>query len=169
MAPAMSGPTKSLGRARPRGELHLLAVEQGQGHAGVERSGGDEEGQRHRLAGPGLAAEQQVALGQPDRDAVPVLVDPERERLPQRARRDGPRRGRATTSGSRRRIETWASEALAGSRTTRTSRAPDGGGQGLARLLDHLGGEPRRQAKAHPLSGGDQSLCPRSAGSGLGG
>ena len=33
---------------------------------------------------------------------------------------------------------------------------PDGGGQGLAGLVDHLGGEPGRQAKAHSLAGGNE-------------
>ena len=52
------GPDEVLGRSGPRGQLDLLAVEQGQGHAGVERGGGDEERQGDRLAGSGLAAEQ---------------------------------------------------------------------------------------------------------------
>ena len=118
------GPDEVLGRARPRGELHLLAVEEGQADRGVEGGRGDEERQGHRLAGPGLAAEQQVALGQADRDRVAVLVDAEGERVPQRALAAPGHGGAGTDSGSRQRIERWASEALAGSRTTRTSRAP---------------------------------------------
>ena len=76
------GADEVLGRARPRGELDLLAVHEGEVHRGVERGGGDEEREGGRLAGPGLTAEEQVALGQPDRDRVPVLVDPEGRAAP---------------------------------------------------------------------------------------
>ena len=44
----------------------------------------------------------------------------------------------------------------------------DGGGQGLARLFDHLGGEAGRQTKAQALSGWDEFcvLDPRDQASG---
>ena len=138
-------------------------------HGGVEGGRGDEERERHRLARPGLAAEQQVALGQPDRDRVAVLVDPEGERLPQRARR-APGHGGA---GDRQRVA--QEDRDVGQRGVGgVAHDPDvarthGGGQRLARLVEQLGGEPGRQAKAQPLPGRDQPRCLRSAGSGRGG
>ena len=51
------------------------------------------------LPAPGSPPEQHVALGQPDRDRVPVLVDPESERVPQRAARDRARRERGPRAG----------------------------------------------------------------------
>jgi hypothetical protein len=68
----------------PDGQLDQLGVEQGQLHRGVEGAHGDQELEDVGLAGARLAAEQDVALGQGDRDLGAVLVGPDRDGLPQR-------------------------------------------------------------------------------------
>ena len=86
-----------LGDRRPRRELDELAVQQPHPRRRVERRRGDEQRQRDRLARAGLAADQHVALNQPDLDGLAVLVDTERDRIPQRpllGARVGPRERR---------------------------------------------------------------------------
>jgi hypothetical protein len=77
---------QALGDRRPHRQLDQLPVQQPQPGGRVERRGGDEQRQRDRLARPRLAAHQHVALHQPDRHRLAVLVDPERDRVPQRER-----------------------------------------------------------------------------------
>ena len=117
------GSDEVLGRAGPRGELDLLAVHEGEADLGVQGGGGDEEGQRDRLARPGLAAEQHVALGRPMETPLPSSSMPRASGSHSDPGAPG-HGGAGTDSGSGEMIERWASEALAGSRSTRTSRAP---------------------------------------------
>ena len=107
-------------------------------HRGVEGGRGDEERQGHGLARAGLAAEQQVALGQADRDRVAVLVDAERERLPQRPR--GPGHGGAGTDERVAQEDRDVGQRGVGRLAHDPHLAgPDGGGQRL--------GRPRRAAR----------------------
>ena len=73
-----------LGDRPPGRELHELSVEQPQPAGWVERRGGHELAKRHRLARTGLAAEKQVALGESNGHYRAVLVDADRNRIPQR-------------------------------------------------------------------------------------
>ena len=68
----------------------------------------------------------------------------------------GPRRGGRRQRIAPKMIETWASEALAGSRTTRTSRAPMVAASGSAASSISSAVKPGRQAKAQALAGRDE-------------
>jgi hypothetical protein len=76
--------------ALPDGQLNQLGIEQRHPHRGVEGAHSHQELEHVALAGAGLAAEQEVALGQRDGDLGSVLVGPDRDGLPQR---QPPRRG----------------------------------------------------------------------------
>ena len=90
------GSDEVLGRAGPRGELDLLAVEEGEVDRRIEGGRGDEQGQRGGLARSRLAAEEQVPLGQADAHRVAVLVDAEGDAAPTATSgRARPRRSRA--------------------------------------------------------------------------
>jgi hypothetical protein len=69
---------------RPRRQLDQLAVQQPQPGRRVERGGGDQHRHRRRLPGARLTARQQAALHHRHLDRAAVLVDAERDRLPQR-------------------------------------------------------------------------------------
>ena len=162
------GADEVLGRAGPRGQLDLLAVEQGEMDRRVEGGGGDEERQGGGLARSGLAPEQQVALGQADAHRVAVLVDAEGDGLPQdpgrdRPRRSGHREGVAPDDGE------VGDEALSGSRSTRTSRAPMVAARVGAGRFDLLAREPGRHAQPDPLARPGWSRSLRPSGSGRGG
>ena len=128
-----------------------------------------------RLAGARLPAQEQVALGQGDRDLGAVLVLTDRDGLPQRQRarvRPAARAiGVGSASGSRRSTTTRAWRALAGSRTTRTSRTDEEGGDalGLGLQIGHLAagrhpdpellpspGQPTAHDPGHPVVDGGQ-------------
>ena len=68
----------------PGRELHELAVEQPQPAGRVERRGGHELAERHRLARSRFAAEKQIALRKSDGHYRAVLVDADRNRIPKR-------------------------------------------------------------------------------------
>jgi hypothetical protein len=72
--------------ALPDGQLDQLGIEQRQLHRGVEGAHGDQELEHVALAGAGLAAQEQVALGQGHGDLRTVLILPHRDGLPQRQR-----------------------------------------------------------------------------------
>jgi hypothetical protein len=73
-----------LGAAGPRRQLDVLAVEQVQPHLRIQGGGGRPERLGDALAGAGLAAVEDVALDQRERDQLAVLVQADRDRLPQR-------------------------------------------------------------------------------------
>jgi hypothetical protein len=76
------GADEAVGAALPDGQLDQLGIEQGEDHGRVEGGGGDEELGDGGLARPGLAARQEVALGEGDGDLVAVLVLADRDRRP---------------------------------------------------------------------------------------
>ena len=111
----------------PGRELHELAVEQPQPAGGVERRGGDELTERHRLARSRFAAEKQVALRKCDGHYRAVLVDADRNRIPKRELR-----GIEVRPGERLVFRQWVAHyqrevcdrGVAGVAKTRTSRSP---------------------------------------------
>jgi hypothetical protein len=90
------------GAALPHGQLDQLGVEQGEPHRGIQRADRHQELEDVGLASTRLPAQQEVALGQGDRDRATVLVLPDRDRLPQRQRpRVDQRPGRRGRVGQR--------------------------------------------------------------------
>ena len=71
---------------RPRGQFHVLTIEQREVHSRVECGRGHDGGERHRFAGSGFAADEEIVLGQADVDRESVLTDAEEERIPERQR-----------------------------------------------------------------------------------
>jgi len=69
--------------AAPGGQLDELAIKEPQVDGRVERRRRDKEGQRGRLPGARLTPKEHVALGEADGDLLPVLVDTDRDRIPQ--------------------------------------------------------------------------------------
>ena len=157
MASSTLGPTSRAALPLPDGQLDQLGVEQGQPHRRVEGAHGDQELEDVGLAGARLAAQEQVALGQGDGDLAAVLVLTDRDGLPQRqppGSTSGQGVGVGSARGSRRRTTTRAWRALAGSRTTRTSRTAEEGGDafGLGLQVGHLaaGRDPDPELLAGP-------------------
>jgi hypothetical protein len=116
------GADEAGGAALPDGQLDQLRVEQGQPHVRVEGAHGDEELEHVGLAGAGLAAQKQVALGQGDGDLGAVLIGAHRDGLPQRQPL-----GLDQRPGRRRRV-----------------------GQGVAAQDDHLGVAGAGRVADHP-------------------
>ena len=123
------GPRRRSRDRRPRRELDQLAVQQPDPRVRIERAGGDQQRQRRRLARARLAADQHVALHQLDRHRLALLIDAERDRLPQRQRlRVGlrPRQRRGASNGSRRTNAHLRQRRVARDRAPPAPRAPAG-------------------------------------------
>jgi hypothetical protein len=82
MHSVLVGPDGAGGAADPGGQLDVLAVQQGQLAAGVERGGGGQHRLADRLAPARLPADQHVALDQRHGDELAVLIQPDRDRRP---------------------------------------------------------------------------------------
>ena len=82
------GTDKEVGETRPRGEFHLLAVEERECHRGVKRGHGDEHGESNRLSRSRFTTDEEVVFGERDGDEVAVFANAEGLRLPEV---DGPR------------------------------------------------------------------------------
>jgi hypothetical protein len=91
-----------LGAAGPRRQLDVLAVEQVQLHVRVQGGGRGPERLGDALAGTGLASVEDVALDQREGDQLAVLVQADRDRLPQRQPLGGQVRPRPAFAGAQR-------------------------------------------------------------------
>ena len=107
------------------------------------------------LPAPGSPPSSRLRSGRPTETALPSSSTPRESGSHSEPVGIG-HGGAGTDSGSRNRIETWANEALAGSRTTRTSRAPMVAASVSLGLVELLGAEARRQAKPEALPGRDR-------------
>ncbi len=155
MAPAMSGPTKCSADPDHGASSTCLPSSRVKVTAGSRAAAAMKSERATDLPAPGSPPSSRLRSGSPIETGFPSSSIPSESGSHSEPSGTG-HGGAGTDKGSRKRIETWASEALAGSRTHPDLAGPDGGGQRLAGLVDHLGGEARRQAEAQPLAGRDR-------------
>ena len=165
MASAMSGPTKCSAEPDHGASSTCLPSSRVRRTAGSRAAAAMKRREGDGLAGPGLAAEEHVALGQPDRDrrsrprrrrgrAAPTAI-PAAPGHGARAPRAGPARG--SRGGPSRR---WSA-----SRTTRTSRAPMVAASDSAASSSCSAVSPGGIRRSQALAGRDRPRCLRPAGS----
>ena len=161
MAPAMSGPTKSSADPDHGASSTCLPSSRVKVTLGSSAAAAMNRDSATDLPAPGSPPSRRLRSGSPIETRFPSSSTPSESGSHSEPVGHGPRGGRG-----RKRItlkDRDVGERGVGGVTddpdvTRTH----GGGQELARLLDDLGGEPRRQAKVHPLPGGDQ-FCANDA------
>ena len=153
MAPAMSGPTKCSAEPDHGASSTCLPSSRVKVTLGSSAAAAMNKESATDLPAPGSPPSKRLRSGSATLTGLPSSSTPSDSGSHREPR--GPGHGGAgTESGSLKRIETWASEAFEGSRTTRTSRAP------MAAAID----SPASSSSSAVRPGGSRSCKRRPAG-----